>query len=151
MGEGSGEGNGILQGTDEMKIVINKCYGGFSLSHEATMAYGKALGLNLKAYSSRYEGKKVTYVPYDEKQPVGFSIHYSTADLNKDGTLPNYFSTRNIPRNDPKLVEIVEKMGERANGSYAELKIVKIPDDVEWEIDESNGRESIHEVHRSWY
>ena len=33
---------------------------------------------------------------------------------------------------------------------YAELKIVEVPDDVVWEIDEYDGLESISEVHRRW-
>ena len=29
-------------------------------------------------------------------------------------------------------------------------KIIEIPDDIEWEIDNYDGIESIHEKHRSW-
>lgn len=136
-----------------MKIVINTCYGGFSLSHEAVMAYGKALGLKLNAYVSDYakSNKTSIYKAYDGKGDV-FRIHYSTAKLNKDGTLPNegYFSTHGIKRDDPKLVKIVEKMGDKANGTFAKLKIVEIPDGVEWQISEYDGIETIEETHRSW-
>lgn len=55
-----------------------------------------------------------------------------------------------IERDDPKLVEAVEKLGNEANGMFAELEVVEIPDDVEWEIDEYDGNETIDEVHRSW-
>jgi hypothetical protein len=41
-------------------------------------------------------------------------------------------------------------MGEEANDQFAKLEIVEIPDGVEWQIDEYDGYESIHEVHRSW-
>jgi hypothetical protein len=54
-------------------------------------------------------------------------------------------------RTDAKLVECVETLGEKADGRFAELKVVEIPDDVEWEIDEYDGLETIHEVHRVWY
>ena len=54
-------------------------------------------------------------------------------------------------RTDKKLVECVETLGEKADGYCAELKVVEIPDDVNWEIDEYDGLESIHEVHRVWY
>jgi hypothetical protein len=50
----------------------------------------------------------------------------------------------------PKLVEAVELLGEAANYSCADLHVVEIPDDVNWEIQDYNGRESIHEVHRVW-
>ena len=55
-----------------------------------------------------------------------------------------------IKRNDPKLVECVEILGEKANGRFADLKVVEIPDDVEWEITEYDGLETIEEKHRSW-
>ena len=85
-----------------MKVVINRCYGGFGLSEKAM----KFLGVG-------------------SEWP-------------------------DIARNDPKLVECVEKLGEEANGAYAELKVVGIPDDVNWEIGEYDGLEWVEEVHRRW-
>jgi len=55
-----------------------------------------------------------------------------------------------IKRNDPILVEIVEQLGESANGRFAELKVVEIPDDVVWGIEEYDGNEWIAEKHRTW-
>lgn len=55
-------------------------------------------------------------------------------------------------RNDPKLVKVVEELGSKdASGEHAELKIVEIPDDVEWQIEEYDGYEHIAEKHRTWY
>ena len=56
----------------------------------------------------------------------------------------------NIKRNDPILVEIVEQLGEAADGDFAELKVVKIPDDVQWQIEEFDGNDWISEKHRTW-
>lgn len=56
----------------------------------------------------------------------------------------------NIKRNDPILVEIVEQLGEAADGDYAELRIIEIPDDVQWTIEEYDGAEWIAEKHRTW-
>ena len=56
----------------------------------------------------------------------------------------------NIKRDDPRLIKAVEKLKDKANGMSAELKVVKIPDDVEWEIDQYDGLEKIDEKHRSW-
>lgn len=54
-------------------------------------------------------------------------------------------------RADPKLVECVETLGSAAaSGRYANLKVVEIPDDVEYEIHSYDGLESIHEKHREW-
>lgn len=54
-------------------------------------------------------------------------------------------------RDDPKLVECVETLGsEHASGHYAELKVVYIPDDVNWEIVDYDGMEMVREVSRKW-
>lgn len=54
-------------------------------------------------------------------------------------------------RANPKLVEVVEKLGEEANGFCASLRVIEIPDDVkEWYIDDYDGVETIHEKHRYW-
>lgn len=90
-------------------IVINDCYGGFSLSAKAEAEYKKLANVTDK-------------------------------DL----------SDRSIARDDPYLVKIVREMGEAADGSYAKLKIVEIPADVEWTLEEYDGIEWIAEVHRTW-
>ena len=89
-----------------MKIVINSCYGGFSLSEVA---------------ETRYQNESGNNVPHWD-----------------------------IPRNDPILVNIVEELAEDSWGAYAELKVIEIPDGVEWQIDEFDGSEWVAEVHRTW-
>ena len=91
-----------------MKIVINKCYGGFGLSDKALALYNELASSN---------------------------IQY----------------TFDIARNDPILVQVVETLGIEANDRFAKLHIVDIPDDVQWQIDEYDGMESVEEVHRSWF
>ena len=56
----------------------------------------------------------------------------------------------NIARNNPILVEVVEQLGEAANGDFAVLKVIEIPDDVQWTIEEYDGAEWIAEKHRTW-
>lgn len=53
---------------------------------------------------------------------------------------------RNVLRNDPVLVEYVEKNADAA----LPLKIVEIPDDVDWYIEEYDGNEWVAERHRTW-
>lgn len=53
-------------------------------------------------------------------------------------------------RATPELVQVVEELGKAASGSCANLVVVEIPDDVEWDIEEYDGWETIEEVHRSW-
>ena len=115
-----------------MKIVINKCFGGFGLSEEAIFLYGKKKGINIIK---------------DKKKSNSLASHYYIDEI-KNG---NYFSDRDIKRNDPALVEVVNELGEKADGAYSELKIVEIPDDMKWEIDEYDGKEWVSEVHRRFY
>jgi hypothetical protein len=113
-----------------VKIVINSDYGGFSLSDEAILEYGRRKGLNLVK---------------DENTNWSISIFYKDSVAKE-----NYFEDREIPRNDPALVEVVEVLGEAANGFAANLKIVEIPEDVDWCIEENDGREWVSEKHRTW-
>jgi hypothetical protein len=55
-----------------------------------------------------------------------------------------------IARNNPQLIQIVEQLGKNANTRYSTLKIVEIPDDVEWQISEYDGVEWVAEKHRTW-
>lgn len=91
-----------------MKIVLNKCYGGFSLSEKAY----EFLGLEWDKYGFEY------------------------SDYSK--------------RTDKKLIECVETLKEEANGKYSKLKVVDIPDDIEWIIEDYDGIETLSEKHRTW-
>ena len=53
-----------------------------------------------------------------------------------------------LPRDCPVLVSMVENGP--VNGQYAELKVVEIPDDVNWFIYEYDGIEHVAERHRTW-
>jgi len=55
-----------------------------------------------------------------------------------------------IARDDPYLVKIVKEMGPTANGPCANLKIVEVPADVDWIIQEYDGIEWVAEQHRTW-
>ena len=114
-----------------MKIVINKKYGDFILSEEAVLFYGDKKGLNIIA---------------KQDQVIKTIIHYYL-DEKKDG---NQFGEWEIERTDPILVEVVEQLGDLANGRYSKLKIVEVPDDVKWYIHDYDGVEEVHEEHRKW-
>ena len=59
-------------------------------------------------------------------------------------------SEYDISRDDPELIKYVETLKEEANGNCAKLKIIEIPDDVEYVIEEYDGAEWIAEKHRTW-
>lgn len=93
----------------------------------------------------------------------GFGLSKEAMDLycEKKGINPGKWNEKwkfyedvyhgDIERNDPVLVEVVETLGKKSSGWAAELRIVEIPDGIEWFIDEYDGREHIAEKHRTWY
>lgn len=117
-----------------MKVVINREHGGFGLSDEAFERYLIEKQINYKKVQSKHSNDYYFYQESDNSQG-------DDADMLWDG---------DIARNDPILVKIVEEMEESANGLYSSLKIVEIPDDVEWEVQEYDGLEWIAEKHRTW-
>jgi hypothetical protein len=60
------------------------------------------------------------------------------------------WSDRDIARDDPYLVKVVKELGMSANGAHANLKVVEVPGDVEWTVEEYDGVEWIAEKHRTW-
>ena len=63
-------------------------------------------------------------------------------------TDPN-FGYWQIPRDNEHLVAMVEE-GVNLDGQFSELKIVEVPDDVNWYIEEYDGMEHVAERHRTW-
>lgn len=86
------------------------------------------------------------------KRYGGFGLSEEAFNLykTKKGIDDEWLSAYDIERDDPILIEIVEKLGKEADGECAKLKIVDIPDDVKWQIEEYDGTEWVAEVHRIW-
>ena len=53
-------------------------------------------------------------------------------------------------RSNPLLVEAVKKLQNESYGPYSILKIVEIPNDIEWGISGCSGQEWVVEKHRTW-
>ena len=54
-------------------------------------------------------------------------------------------------RADKGLIDAIEEIEiEKAVGEHASIRIIEIPDDIKWEIDDYDGVETISEQHRSW-
>jgi len=71
-------------------------------------------------------------------------------EYNKSYFFYDNLSVHDIPRDDPALIQVVEQLGGEAANRFSELKIVEIPDDVEWTIAEYDGLEWVAEAHRTW-
>ena len=138
-----------------MKIVINTCFGGFSLSHEGVLAYAKRKGITLYPEKTEYGWWDYWIVPKEQRQTdvTGEQWHNMTFEERrslKERYEQEHLSSREIPRDDPALVAVVEVLGKKANGICAELRVVEIPDDVDWCIEEYDGKEWVAEKHRTW-
>ena len=107
-----------------MKVLINKCHGGYSMSADALSMYADKKGLK---YSVKNE-----FLPFLELA---------------DGTS---LSSYNIERNDPTLIAVFEELGdEDFSGSMSgatEVVIVEVPDGAQYKIGEYDGLEWIEQV-----
>jgi antirestriction protein len=139
-----------------MKIVINKCFGGFGLSNKGIEKYYTLQGMSCYFYKqTKYEYRdgvdEYTKVSTDNTDILTHTVSKDLGDITTGSLLnDHYLSCWDIERDNKFLVEVVETLGEEANGTCAELEIVDIPDDTNWHIEEYDGMEHIAEHHRTW-
>ena len=137
------------------KIVVNRCFGGFGLSHKAKEYY-----LNLKGKKAYfYTQTKHSYrdgcneyrrVSASSSNLFTHTLTIDAGETTNDIPQDNYFYYGNIKRDDKHLIETIEALGKEANSDFSELEIVEIPDDVKWQIEEYDGIEWVAEEHRTW-
>jgi hypothetical protein len=96
-----------------MNVIINKCYGGYGLSNEAIALY-----LTKKGIEYSFDGRN--FIVDDQR-----------------------FFVYTIQRHDPVLIEVIKELGNKANGSCAELQIISIPKHAGYSLDEYDGMETI--------
>jgi len=151
-----------------MKVVINKCYGGFSLSKKAVVMLAEMNGRKAYFFTGgcdrpyrpiSIEDGSLFWTAFDIPNPnevLGSEPSWSNRSdeahkkFNEEYSAHFIESGRDIDRSDPRLIRIVETLGVEANGSCAQLEIVEIPDDVKFAIEEYDGIEWVSEEHRTW-
>jgi hypothetical protein len=111
-------------------IVVNKCNGEFSLSNRAIQRYAELKNIVITPIKNKFD-----YILY----------YYNGIEDNDHCFLPN-----NIARDDRILVQVISELGDLANGEYADLHVVEIPDNFDWYIENSNGIEIIHKSYPTW-
>jgi hypothetical protein len=131
-----------------MKLVINKCYGGFSLSAKASKRLAELQGRQCFFYSGHLDPQRVP----DEEADGLFISAFDVPEYPKHEDWDKHcLDPRPDDRANPLLIQVVEEFGtEVASGPLAQLAFIEIPDGVAWELDNYFGIESVHEVHRSW-
>jgi hypothetical protein len=156
-----------------MKVVINKCFGGFSLSPLAVKRLAELNGKECYFFKSNGFGDNSEYIPITlEEAKKGFMCFAFSVNNPNDYLRANkkswhdmtpeeketdnkkyddiFLSERDVERNDKNLLRVVKELGKEANGMCAELKVVTIPDGTNYEISEYDGLEHIAEVHKTW-
>jgi len=159
-----------------MKVAINRCWGGFSLSPKAVKRLAALEGRQCYFYDNPREPRldihKIVPISLEQAEksflwyaydiPNAHEINWSPENwpelsqeerqrLNQDCEAHSISNRpRDHERANPNLIRVIEELGTEANGSHAEIEIVEIPDGVEWIIDDYDGMESVHEAHRVW-
>jgi len=118
-----------------MKVVINDDFGGFGLSD--------------KAFEKLLERKGIEFEK-SEKEKFGITHYYVAGHLGEEEHYLSPYDYYN-DRADADLIAVIEEMGKDACGDFSSLKIIEIPDGIEWQVEEYDGREHIAEKHRTWY
>lgn len=148
-----------------MKVVINQCFGGFSLSPLAYQELAKRQGKECFFFQIGFG--KYTPIPNEDLKKVNsfftvFSVpnpnDYRLDERGEDGTYKEAnerseaISIKDYKdeRDNPHLVEVVELLGEKANTRVSNLKVIEIPDGIDFTIEEYDGNEWIAEKHRTW-
>lgn len=140
-----------------MKVVINNCYGGFGVSPFGLSKFAERKGMKLFFYEQDYEASIYNRLSVTKANKSYHPIAL-TKDVGKvlqsDEMYAKYadliFRDNNIERHDSDLVFLIETYGKKMNDGYSELKVVEIPDDVDYEIQEYDGNEWVAEKHRTW-
>ena len=124
------------------EIVINKCYGGYSLSDEAVIFLAKKKDPHIELMEPvKFYGTKSW-----KKEREKFSCFLQPMYRGK--VLLDHQDREN--RDCSILIEVVNELGEKANGMCAQLEIITIPYGIEYEVEEYDGMEWVAEKHRTW-
>ncbi len=119
-----------------MKIAINTKHGGFDLSEKAVLRYAELA--KIKVYKRQIYSSTVEWITIPLKE------YKELIDATGSFSLSAY--TLNISRNDPILIRVIEELGKECDTNWSSIKVVEIPDNIEWEINDYDGVEIVVEV-----
>lgn len=132
------------------KVIYNATYGGFGLSKEAVQRYFDIKGQQVWIENDKehpYLGLwTVWLVPPEERlKPKSTEEFYAMSQDERIAYNKAYsaqtWEDRKVDRHDPVLVQVVEELGDKANGMFAELAIEEVSGP--YRISEYDGNESV--------
>lgn len=127
-----------------VRVVYNSCYGGFGLSREACKRYWELQGKEVWIEDGKFETSFTVWLVPPKERVKQKNWSSMTQDeriaYNKKYSEQTWYN-RNVSRHDPILVQVVEELGEKANGDYAKLAIAEVSG--QYYIDEYDGSESV--------
>jgi hypothetical protein len=129
------------------KVVYNACYGGFNLSREACKRYWEIQGKEVWIEDGDFmDTFTVWLVPPEERltkpEPWYSAPIEERVVFNKQYSEQTWYYG-NVSRHDPILVQVVEELGDKANGMCAKLAIEEVSGP--YRIDDYDGNESVVE------
>lgn len=140
-----------------MKVVINGCYGGFSLSKKAVYWLAEKGHVGAKKEIAEQNAAVAKWGTVYPSSGDPFYLEKAAASNWDQGDTDKLMSYSwhlrdddDLPRHHPLLIECVETLGDDADGACASLKVVEIPDGVDYEVEEYDGNEWVAEKHRRW-
>jgi hypothetical protein len=136
-----------------MKVVINKCFGGFGLSPRATLKLYERGVTEIAMPVENYFGISSDGAKELRQWRVYLSTPHERSFItvfSADEKYVLYAGRAESLRSHPEMIRVVEEMGDAVNGSCAKLEIIEIPDGVDYDIQEYDGIEHIAEKHRTW-
>ena len=108
------------------KIVFNGAYGGFSLSEVAMDRYCELKGWQVWKEKSKYN--LIDFIYYLDSPEKEYRETFNDRDLGRD---------------DPVLIQVIEELGKAADGAFAHLVIEDLPAGTKYRIQEYDGSEWI--------
>jgi hypothetical protein len=129
------------------KVVYNAKYGGFNLSREACLRYWELQGKEVWIEDGDFMDMFTVWLVPPEERLTKPEDWYSAPIEERIAYNKKYseqtWSDHNIVRHDPILVQVVEELGDKANGMCAKLAIEEVSGP--YRIDEYDGFETVKE------
>lgn len=129
-----------------MKIAINACHGGFSLTPEVKLACYRRGMTSIASPVGEYFADQEDLEKYlkqwrdYKKNPKEGGFFLNVFSDEEDVVLHDPGIEF---RNDPILIQVLEEFGDRAGTKVCKIQIVEVDDDYPWMITEYDGWESV--------